>query len=361
MATHTAIATVAKRAPLDAIQVPTITPTGDQVRIRVEWTASTPLDLHQNDGGLLVTHPQVLGGNIAGTVVQVGSEVKRLNEGDKVFGFTWRDQGEKGYQTFCTTNEWLVAVIPEGFTMAEAVTLSDNFVTVFHSLTTDLGIELPWPKPSEYVPEHADGVFLVWGGSSSVGQFAIQILKYYGYASILATASPKHHSKLHSYGATQVFDYRSSSIVSDIVDAAEKTGGVKWTLDCIGSQEGSMKPISQIVKSSSRVAILLPVIVLNSNENQDPVYSMDVQAAAEWQDGVDVRGVRTHSYLHNEFFKYHLQPDIMPTMLKERIVEPNAQRIIEGKTMLERAQKAMDTLRSQEASGERLVWRVADV
>jgi len=50
----------------------------------------------------------------------------------------------------------------------------------------------------------------------------------------------------------------------------------------------------------------------------------------------------------------------MPTCLAEGIVEPNAQRIIEGKTMLERAQKAMDALRRKEASGERLVWRVAD-
>lgn len=50
----------------------------------------------------------------------------------------------------------------------------------------------------------------------------------------------------------------------------------------------------------------------------------------------------------------------MPAMLKERIVEPNAQRIIEGKTMLERAQKAMDALRRKEASGERLVWKVSD-
>jgi hypothetical protein len=62
----------------------------------------------------------------------------------------------------------------------------------------------------------------------------------------------------------------------------------------------------------------------------------------------------------NEFFKYHLQPEIMPTMLERGIVKPNAQKIIEGKTMLERAQKAMDALRRQEASGERLVWRVSD-
>jgi NADPH:quinone reductase-like Zn-dependent oxidoreductase len=111
MSTHSAIATVGIKAPLGIIQVPTLTPTGNQVRVRVEWTASTPLDLHQNDSGLLVTHPQVLGDGTAGTVVEVGPEVKRLKVGDKVFGFTWRVQAEKAHQEFCTTDEWLLAIV----------------------------------------------------------------------------------------------------------------------------------------------------------------------------------------------------------------------------------------------------------
>lgn len=41
-------------------------------------------------------------------------------------------------------------------------------------------------------------------------------------------------------------------------------------------------------------------------------------------------------------------------------MKPNKQRVIEGKTLLERAQKALDTLRRKEVSGEKLVWRVAD-
>lgn len=50
----------------------------------MEWTASTPLDLHQADGGLLVKYPQVLGDGIAGTVVEVGPGVENLSVGDKV-------------------------------------------------------------------------------------------------------------------------------------------------------------------------------------------------------------------------------------------------------------------------------------
>ena len=50
----------------------------------------------------------------------------------------------------------------------------------------------------------------------------------------------------------------------------------------------------------------------------------------------------------------------MPTMLAQKIVRPQKQKIVEGKTLLERAQKAMDMLRRKEASMERLVWKVSD-
>ena len=86
MATHKAVVTVAVRAPLGLIDVSTVAPTGREVQVYMEWTASTPLDLHQNDGGLLVTHPQVLGDGIAGTVVAAGPDVKNLSVGDKVGG-----------------------------------------------------------------------------------------------------------------------------------------------------------------------------------------------------------------------------------------------------------------------------------
>jgi D-arabinose 1-dehydrogenase-like Zn-dependent alcohol dehydrogenase len=84
MSTHKAVATVAIRAPLEIIEVPTIRPIEREVRVKVEWTASTPLDLHQNDGGLLVKHPQILGDGVAGTVVEVGDMVRNLTVGDQV-------------------------------------------------------------------------------------------------------------------------------------------------------------------------------------------------------------------------------------------------------------------------------------
>jgi NADPH:quinone reductase-like Zn-dependent oxidoreductase len=176
------------------------------------------------------------------------------------------------------------------------VTLPNNFVTVFHTLTEDLGIETPWPKPDGYTPDHSSEPILIWGGSSSVGQFAIQILRYYGYTNILATASRKHHERLRDLGARDVLDYNDPDILSSIVQSAGSSG-IPLIFDCIGSKQGSIAPISQTAKEGAKVAILLPVIVRDSTEDQDPEYEMDVQKAAKWQQGVDVRGVRTHSYL----------------------------------------------------------------
>lgn len=360
--THNAVATVAVHAPLGIIQVPTVTPTGNEVRVRVEWTASTPLDLHQNDGGLLVKHPQVLGDGVAGTVVEVGPEAKRLKVGDKVFGFTWRNQQEKAYQEFATTTENLLGLLPAGHTLEEAVVLGNNFVTVFHAVTTDLELPLDWPIPKGYVPEHADDAILIWGGSSSVGQYALQILRHYGYRNLITTASKAHHDLLKSLGAKQAFDYRDEGVISRIKSAV---GPIPFILDCIGSLHNSMVPLTQLAARGSKVAILLPVIVRDSTATTQPEYSMDVveevqKVNSPWAEGVDARGVRTHFYLDNKLFADKLQSEIMPSALSEGWVVPNKRRIVEGKTLLERAQKALDLLRDKAVSGERLVWRVSD-
>jgi hypothetical protein len=51
----------------------------------------------------------------------------------------------------------------------------------------------------------------------------------------------------------------------------------------------------------------------------------------------------------------------MPALLASGAIAPNAYRIVEGDTLLERAQRALDSLRRKEPRGERLVWRVSEV
>jgi len=117
--THSAVVMVAKRAPLAIHRVDTLAPEPGEVLIRVRWTASTPLNLHQADGGLLVNHPQGMGGNFAGVIVQKGgdegsSDKERLKVDDAVFGYEWRTEKGKTHQEYAVVPEFLVAKVCTG-------------------------------------------------------------------------------------------------------------------------------------------------------------------------------------------------------------------------------------------------------
>lgn len=380
--TQTAIASPGRRAALITTSTPVHEASTGEVVVRVRWTASTPLDLHKADGGVLVTeYPAPLGGGgLAGEVVQVGDgDVKGLSLGDEVMAFAFRGDKEANHQEYVTMPAFLASKIPKGLSMEEASTIPVNLVTVFHTVTTDLGLELPWPIPEGYKPQDAEKPFLIWGASSSVGVFALQVLRHYGYRNIIAVASGQQHAYLKEIGATVCFDYRKPGVEQKILDYAGDIA-IPHILDCIGSVRGTLEPLTKIAKKGSTVAAMLPVIVKDASKDEEPVYELDISKVlpGRWAEGVTVRGARTHFYLQvsfspsldaghvinkhvqNEFFKDKLQPEIIPALVAQGVIKPNKFRIVQGETALERAQKALDLLRERTVSGERLVWKIAD-
>ena len=373
-ATHPAVVTVRPSAPLEILNVPTPEPVGNEVKLIVQYTASTPLDHHQASAHLLVNPPQILGDGVAGTVLQCGPDVTRYKPGDKVFGFVWRNAKEKAHQLYCVAPENLLGEVPEGVSMQEAVVLGNNFVTVWHVFTSDFRFQLPWTnnvgKPKDYAPPNHEietkdlrkKWILVWGGSSSCGMYGIQVLKYYGYENVIAIAGTKHHETLKRYGAKVCFDYRDGDVVENVKDfIKEDSGDIGYIFDCIGSLDGSVRPVAKIAGAEGcRVAILLPVLVKDFAPGVIPEYEMDVVKCADWANGVVPLGVRTHFWMDNKELAETLQTEIMPWALASGVVEPNDQIIVDAATLLERAQKAMNMLRDKAVSGGRLVWRIAE-
>ncbi|VUC22421.1 unnamed protein product [Clonostachys rosea] len=367
--TQKAVALPAKRTPLTQISSPVVPPAAGQILVKVQWTASTPLDLHRADGGLLIPeYPSLMGsGGAAGTVVQLGpsGDLKGLQIGDKVMVFAFHGGQEANHQEYITIPAYLASKIPKSLSMEQAVTIPVNLVTAFHTITKDLDLELPWPIPQGgWKPSAADEPILIWGGSSSVGIFVIQVLRHWGYTNILVTASSRHHEYLKSIGATAMWDYTKPGVEASILDHVKGRGEpqIPSIIDCIGSIKGTLEPLSKIAQRGSKVAIMLPVIIKDATEDEEPEYEMDVSKVlvGQWAEGVIPRGVRTHFYLQNEFFKEHLQPEIIPALVEQGVVHPNKYRVVEGKDMVERAQNALDLLRARAVSGERLIFRIAE-
>lgn len=294
-----------KRVPYTEISTPVYPPEAGEVVVKVQWTASTPLDLHRADGGLLIpSYPAQTGsGGAAGTVVAVGpgGDLKGLKIGDEVAAFAFHGGKEANHQEYITIPAYLASKVPKGFTLQEAVTVNVNLVTVFHSATVDLELELPWPIPRGWKPKDAEKPILVWGASSSVGIFAVQVLRHWGYTNILAVASAKHHEYLRQSGATTCFDYQKGNVVDSILEHVQGQPEPKlpFILDCIGSVKGTLEPLTKLAGRGSKVAVMLPVIVKDATDEEEPEYEMDVTKCLpeSWAEGVVLRGVRTHFYL----------------------------------------------------------------
>ncbi|KAF5502810.1 Uncharacterized protein CGCA056_v014090 [Colletotrichum aenigma] len=364
-AIHPAVAVRAPREPLILIDAPTYPPDAGEVIVKVEWTSSTPYHLHQADGGLLIDmFPRILGDTFAGTVLMVGPGPHHvdLEVGDKVLGYSFRDVKdgkEKAAQTLITVPTYLLGKMPQGLTMQEAVTVPDNIVTVFQAAVMDLGLPLPWPIPEGWTPPEADAPILLWGGAGSVGMYSIEVFRHWGYKNLVVVSSKKHHEYLKSLGATVCFDYRDKHVVDEIREYLGPQG-VPYVIDCIGHLTGSLRHITKLADKDTKVAVMLPVVISDPTEIQAPVYQMTEPAEGQWKEGVTVKGVRTHFYLKNQLFKDKMQCEIIPTLLEQKVVRPNPQRIVEGETLLERAQDAIVLLRNKAVSGERLVWRVSE-
>ncbi|THX95735.1 alcohol dehydrogenase [Aureobasidium pullulans] len=368
MASHSAIQVVDLKQPLTIAQVPTITPKANEIRVRVEWVPEAPLDVYQVDAGLMINqYPHGLGDSISGTVVEIGDGIEKFKIGDRVCGFVFHSEQEKAQQVFVTAPEHLFAQIPAHVSSAAASTLPNNFCTAYFTLSEKLGVKLPWPLVNHETSEDAQSPIIIWGAAASVGQYALQILKHWGYTNVIAVASPKHQDKLLSLGARHVVDYRDSATAIDtirsILNEQDSSATVR-AFDCVDSKTGSLIPLSKIVtKPGSTVAALLPVVV-SSPDPQQPetelAISFDVQGEAEWATDVKVQGVAVYAYEAHAFLRDNLMPEILGGMLAQGAVQPNQYREIQGDDLLTRAQKALDIMRSGTVSGERLVWKVWD-
>lgn len=189
-------------------------PTSSQLVIRAHAIAVNPMDAMIQQTGMIVpveAYPYILGCDVAGEVVAVGSSVTKVRPGDRVFACA-----EQGcFQKFNVVDQSLVAKIPENVKYTEAcvlpLALCTAAVTLFQKDT--LALDLP------RLGAASNGkTVLLWGGASAVGTNGIQLLRAAGY-NVAAVAGERNHSYCKELGADYVFDHKSTDIETEIVDA----------------------------------------------------------------------------------------------------------------------------------------------
>ncbi|KAL0941961.1 zinc-binding oxidoreductase [Colletotrichum truncatum] len=238
--------------------IPRPKPGPGEILVKVHYAAQNPSDWKTVKGSPPVVPPApaglILGCDFAGTVEDPNGSAWR--KGQRVAGFVHGSSNNgtpanpiRGtYAEYVSIESSLVFQVPENVELKGASTIGLAFATAMQALYQRLSL----PEPSE---SKTGDWFLVYGGATSVGNYAIQLAKLSGLR-VITTASPKNHEQLKSLGADVVLDYHG-----DWVEEAKKIteGKLQRALDTI-SANGSTAKIAQALSQieGDHVIILIP-------------------------------------------------------------------------------------------------------
>ncbi|MGH1524430.1 NADP-dependent oxidoreductase [Leifsonia sp. L25] len=179
--------------------------------------------------------PAVLGHDVAGTVLEVGSEVRTSQPGDSVYGRV-RDGRIGTFAERIAADESDLAPVPAALTMAEAASLPLVALTAWQALVVRADV-----RPGQKVLIHA--------GAGGVGSIAIQLAKHLG-ATVATTAGAANAEFVASLGADVVIDYRSD-------DFEQQLAGYDVVLDSVGG-ENLMKSLRILGPGGRAIGIAGP-------------------------------------------------------------------------------------------------------
>ena len=175
--------------------------TDNEVLIKVKAISINPVDykVRQNKDILTAIYgtqrPAILGWDIAGDIVTIGSNVTKFKEGDRVFGMINFPGAGNAYAEFVAASEAHLAKIPSQISYENAAASTLAALTALQVLKGRIN--------------KGDRV-LIHAGSGGVGHFAIQIAKSFG-AYVITTSSAKNKKFVMSLGADEHIDYRSQA------------------------------------------------------------------------------------------------------------------------------------------------------
>ncbi|MER8651282.1 NADP-dependent oxidoreductase [Mesorhizobium sp. M1121] len=137
--------------------------------------------------------PFILGHDVAGRVVRVGSKVRKFKPGDALYARP-RDGRIGTFAEFIAIDEADVALKPANLSMEEAASIPLVGLTAWQALIERAGL-----KTGQKI--------FIQAGSGGVGTFAIQLAKHLG-AIVATTAGAASNDLVRDLGADVVVDYR---------------------------------------------------------------------------------------------------------------------------------------------------------
>jgi NADPH:quinone reductase-like Zn-dependent oxidoreductase len=196
-----------KHVALQATELPTPEIGESDVLVQIHAAGVNLLDSKIKSGEfkLILPYrlPLVLGHDVAGVVVSVGSRVRQFKPGDEVYARP-DDFRIGAFAEFIAIKEDSLAIKPKQLTMQEAASIPLVGLTAWQAL-----IEKAKLKKGQKV--------FIQAGSGGVGTFAIQLAKHIG-ATVATTTSGANVDWVKGLGADVVIDYKKDNFETILHD-----------------------------------------------------------------------------------------------------------------------------------------------
>lgn len=174
----------------------------DQLLIKVKAVSVNPIDWKQRKGNhkliLGSPFPIVLGYDVSGEVVEVGSEINRFKTGDEVYGVLDNKYGG-ALAEYAVGHENCFDHKPKNIDHNQAAAFPMVALTALQALKYKADL-----KPGQTV--------LINGASGGVGHLAIQIARFFG-AKVIAVAGSKSEQFVNQFKPDQFIDYTKQDIL----------------------------------------------------------------------------------------------------------------------------------------------------
>lgn len=191
----------------------------NDVLVQVKAISINPVDVKTRAGkgmaGMLKgISPLILGWDISGIIVEVGTAVTQFKKGDEVFGMVNFPGHGQAYAEYVAAPAAHLALKPTSISHQEAAAATLAALTAWQALTSQAKI-----KAGEKVLIHA--------AAGGVGHYAVQIAKHLG-AYVIGTSSSANKDLVLSLGADAHFDYKNQpfeDLPKDIDFVFDTVGG----------------------------------------------------------------------------------------------------------------------------------------
>lgn len=205
----------------DVIQygdLPDPTISEQQALVRMSAVSVNPIDTYIRGGANFWDLPQpfIIGCDMAGTVVEVGAQVRNVKVGERVWCSNQGLLGRQGtFAELCAVDSHWLYPVPEGVSDHDAAACALVAITAHLGLFREAQLK-------------AGETIFVRGGTGGVGSMVVQMAKAIG-AQVIATAGGSEKAEhCRRLGADHVIDYTQGNLQENVLKLAPGGVNVFW-------------------------------------------------------------------------------------------------------------------------------------